>query len=265
LDACGVRLPAHRSRARRLGLKAHRRVLGKFHEIGLATADIRASVEFYERLGLTQAQTGDTWSHPYGVVTDGRLYLGLHQRKTVSPIVTFVKPGIAQSVPELEARGISIAFQKTGEDVFNEIGFNDPAGQMITVLEARTYSPGPRQAQELSLLGYFVELSLPSTDFAAAQQFWEPLGFVATEESDEPYVHLPLTSDYLDVSFHRPRTLDRPALVFKDPDMRSRIAKLQDLGVKFSSELPRGLDPASNALLEAPEGTTLLLLNGEIS
>ena len=52
--------------------------LGRFHELTLPTPDIRASVEFYERLGFWQAETGDAWSHPYGVVTDGRIALGLH-------------------------------------------------------------------------------------------------------------------------------------------------------------------------------------------
>jgi catechol 2,3-dioxygenase-like lactoylglutathione lyase family enzyme len=239
-------------------------VLGKFHEIGIATADIRGSVEFYERLGFTQAQTGDTWPHPYGVLTDGRLYLGLHQRTLISPIITFVKPDIARYIGELEAQGITITFQKTGDDVFNEIGLHDPSGQLITAIEARTYSPVARRPKDTSLCGYFAEISLPTTDFEAARAFWEPLGFVATEESDEPYVHLPLTSDHLDVAFHRPRTLDRPALVFRDPDMASRIAKLRESGVAVSKELPRGLNPQSNAVIESPEGTTLLLLNSDI-
>jgi hypothetical protein len=197
-------------------------------------------------------------------VTDGRIFIGLHQRKFASPVVTFVKPGIAEYLRELEGRGIAPAFQRTGEDVFNEIGLRDPGGQMLTVLEARTYSPVDRGEDELSLCGYFQEISFPSTDFAAAQLFWEPLGFVATEESDDPYVHLPLTSDRLDVAFHRPRTLDRPALVFRDADMAARISRIRELGFDLSSELPRGLDPAKNALIETPEDICLLLLDGDI-
>ena len=53
--------------------------LGHFHELTLPTPDIRRSVEFYERLGFTQALTGDVWLHPYGVLTDGRIVVGLHQ------------------------------------------------------------------------------------------------------------------------------------------------------------------------------------------
>jgi catechol 2,3-dioxygenase-like lactoylglutathione lyase family enzyme len=236
---------------------------GRFHEIGLQTANIRESVEFYERLGFTQADTNDTWTHPYGVLTDGRLFLGLHQRPFAAPALTFVRAGVAAFADELEARGIELETRRTGEESFNEIGFRDPDGQSVIVLEARTYSPSPRRDDETSLCGYFVELSLPSSNFEASRDFWEPLGFVATEEPDAPYAHLPLTSDHLDIAFHRPRTLDRPMLVFRDLNMRERLARIRALGVKETGELPRGLPPAANALIEAPEGTALLLLEGE--
>jgi catechol 2,3-dioxygenase-like lactoylglutathione lyase family enzyme len=239
-------------------------VIGHFHEISLETADIRASVEFYEQLGFCQATTTDTWTHPYGVLTDGRLFLGLHQRRFTSPVVTFVHPGVASLVPEFETRGISLTRVHVEPEVFNEIGFRDPFGQPISVLEARTYSPVASSPQKTSLCGYFDELSMPVANFETAKEFWEPLGFVATDESDDPYLRLPLTSDYLNIAFHRARTLDRPMLVFRDPDMGTRLGRLRDLGVAFSDELPRGLDASENALIESPEGTSLLLLRSEI-
>jgi catechol 2,3-dioxygenase-like lactoylglutathione lyase family enzyme len=236
-------------------------MLGRFHELSIPTPDIRASVEFYERLGFTQAETGDVWSHPYGVMTDGRIVLGLHQQPARPLSVTFVRPDVVAYGAELERRGVRLAFSRAGSEVFNEIGLTDPGGNLIAVLEARTYSPpAPRAAG--SLCGYFMQLSLPASDFAAAGRFWEPLGFVATDESDVPYLHLPLTSDHLNVAFHRPRTLDRQALVFLDEDMGGRIARLRELGIAPSEGLPSGLDPGSNAIIEAPEGTPLLLLSG---
>jgi catechol 2,3-dioxygenase-like lactoylglutathione lyase family enzyme len=238
-------------------------VLGRFHEISLQTPDIRESVEFYERLGFTQASTNDTWTHPYGVLTDGRAFIGLHQRRLPSPALTFVRANVASFANDLEARGIVLETRHTSEETFNEIGFHDPDGQSVIVLEARTYSPATRGTEETSLCGYFIEFSMPSMDFERAREFWEPMGFVATEEPDAPYAHLPLTSDHLDIAFHRPRTLDRPMLVFRDPNMRERLARIRALGVEETGELPRGLPPAANALIEAPEGTALLLLEGE--
>ncbi len=236
-------------------------MLGRFHEVSLETADIRESVAFYEQLGFSQATTADTWEHPYGVLTDGRLFLGLHQRRSPSPTLTFVRPGIAEHLAEFTDRGIELTVCRTGNEIFNEIGFSDPCGQNIAILEARTYSPVSRRVADVSLCGYFEEVSLPCADFDAAKAFWEPLGFVATDEVDAPYLHLPLTSDHLDIAFHRPRTHDAVLLVFSDPDMPARLARLRELGFEPSAALPRGLAADSNAMLEAPEGTTLLLLH----
>jgi len=232
---------------------------GRFHELSLATGDIRASVEFYERLGFSQTATTDTYTHPYGVLTDGRIYLGLHQRRAASPTLTFVRPGVAASLAEFAALGIELTLCRTGEEVFNEIGFDGPHGESVRVIEARTYSPAVRSRGEVSLCGDFAQLSLPAADFAAARSFWEPLGFVATDEAEAPYVHLPLTSDHLSLAFHRPRTFEAPLLVFRAADMRARIERLRSLGVAEEA-LPRGMPREANALLSSPEGTQLLLL-----
>jgi len=233
---------------------------GRFHELSLATDDIRASVEFYERLGFSQTATTDTYAHPYGVLTDGRIYLGLHQRRAASPTLTFVRPGVAACLAEFAALGIELTLCRTGEEVFNEIGFEGPHGESVRVIEARTYSPAVRSRGEVSLCGDFAQLSLPATDFAAARSFWEPLGFVATDEVEAPYVHLPLTSDHLELAFHRPRTFEAPLLVFRAADMRERIERLRSLGVTGEA-LPRGIPRETNALLSSPEGTQLLLLS----
>lgn len=235
---------------------------GRFHELSLATGDIRASVEFYERLGFSQTATTDTYAHPYGVLTDGRIYLGLHQRHGASPTLTFVRPGVAACLPELAALGIELTLCRTGEEVFNEIGFEGPHGESVRVIEARTYSPAVRSRGEISLCGEFVQLSLPATDFTAARSFWEPLGFVATDEAEAPYVHLPLTSDALELAFHRPRTFEAPLLVFRAADMRERIERLRTLGLAGEA-LPRGISRHTNALLSSPEGTQLLLLSDD--
>lgn len=236
---------------------------GRFHELSLATNDIRASVEFYERLGFSQAETADTYAHPYGVLTDGRLYLGLHQRRAPSPTLTFVRARVAAQLDEFERHGIELTLRHLGDEVFNEIGFEGPHGESVRVIEARTYSPAARAGRETSLCGDFAEVSLPAADFVVAQAFWELLGFVATLEAETPYVHLPLTSDRLDIAFHRPSTSDAPLLVFRAPDMAERIERLAALGIEPDEGLPRGITRGDNALLVSPEGTQLLLLQGE--
>jgi catechol 2,3-dioxygenase-like lactoylglutathione lyase family enzyme len=235
-------------------------MLGRFLEVGIATPDIRASVEFYERLGFTQAQTGDTWPHPYGVLTDGRLYIGLHQSRLDSPALTFVRPGVAGHVTVLERLGAELTTVRIGGEVFNELAFRDPAGQAVRLLEARTYSPAERAAGEPSRCGAFAGVGLPAADFAQVSRFWQALGLVAAEEAAEPYPHLPLRAADIDVALHGPRFFPQPLLLFRDAAMAERIAALRAHEVGPIQPPPRGLDAKANAVLTAPEGTALLLL-----
>jgi len=234
-------------------------VLGRFHELSIPTRDIRASVEFYERLGFTQAQTGEVWTHPYGVLTDGRVALGLHQHPGRGTALTFVHPQIAEHSVELERRGMRFAYRRIGADMFHEIGVLGPDGELLVVLETRTYSPSDRSEREPSRLGEFRELTLPAADLEVARTFWEPLGFVSVGESREPYPRLALTSDHLNLAFHPRRMLASPLLVFGGESVRAPSERLRDLGIETSSALPRELDPRRNALIEAPEGTLLLV------
>jgi catechol 2,3-dioxygenase-like lactoylglutathione lyase family enzyme len=235
-------------------------MLGRFLEIGIQTPDIRASVEFYERLGFTQAQTGDVWPHPYGVLTDGRLWIGLHQSQLDSPALTFVRPEIAAHVTALEQRGIELSRINTGSEVFNEIGFRDPAGHAVRLLEARTYSPVDRSARDSSLCGPFRWPSLPARNPDAVREFWEKLGFTAAEETAEPYPHRRLSAEAIELALHRPRFFAEPLLVFVAPRMSARIAHLRELGIGCIEPAPAGLDSRASALLVAPEGTALLLI-----
>jgi len=233
---------------------------GTFHEFSVAVEEVRSAVEFYERLGFIQATTADTFSHPYGVVTDARLFIGLHRRGGPSPTLTFVRPGIAASLAAFAAAGVHLSRCRTGEEVFNEIAFSDPFGHEVAVLEARTYSPVARDATEVSLCGDFAEVSLPVRDFSTAQAFWEPLGFVAAEQAQVPYPRLTLTSDHLDLAFHAPEVCARPMVVFRAADMEARLERLRGLGFAPGPTPPQVRADPGSALLEAPGGTPLLLL-----
>jgi catechol 2,3-dioxygenase-like lactoylglutathione lyase family enzyme len=236
-------------------------VLGRFHEISVETSDIAESVAFYERLGFTQCGTTDTWTHPYGVMTDGKLFLGLHQFKFLSPTLTYVHADVASHALAIEKRGIELAWKRVGEDAFNEFGFLDPSGQAVRLQEAPTHFSSEKDIRDTSLCGDFAEFSLPAGEFEPLRAFWEPLGFVAMGETETPYLRMSMTSDHIDLAVHRPRTLDRPMLLFAAADMGERIERLKSLGIEMSPELPRGLDPRHSALIEAPEGTALLLIN----
>jgi catechol 2,3-dioxygenase-like lactoylglutathione lyase family enzyme len=239
-------------------------MIGRFHEFSVHAPDVLASIAFYENLGFTQVTTGEAWAYPYAVVTDGRLAIGLHQRELLqSPLPAFVLPDLFGKLAAIERMGIEILDRRLGSDVFNEASLGMPDGQVIRLLEARTFSPSQRAPGELSRLGWFEEFALPVADVQQAQRFWEQLGFVPAEEGDEPYPHVGLTSDSLNVALLQAGVLKRPALMFTDAAMPERIAALADAGIEFARRPPGNLDPARHALLVAPEGTQLLLTTAE--
>lgn len=232
-------------------------MFGRFLELSIVTEDIAASVTFYEKLGFRQLITNDAWSHRYGVLSDGRIHIGLHERSMPSPAATFVRPGLADARAQLLAARFEPQFERLGEAQLHELRLRDPGGHAITLLEARTYSPGIAADAGESLCGYFLHLSLPQGDLSPAREFWERGGFVALGEVDEPYPHVPLTSDALNLGFHERRMAPVPLLVFECADPERQRSELATRGLSPCLSPPRGLDPTRGVLVEAPEGTLL--------
>lgn len=238
-------------------------MLGRFLEYSLPAPDIQASFNFYLKLGFTDAAVGDTWAHPYGVVTDGRISIGLHQLEEFEPTLTFVRPDLLKHSTELEALGIAFDFTRLGNDVFNELRWSDPSGQRVRLIEARTFSPVKRSSSEFSRLGFFLEIALPSEDSERGKAYWEDLGFVGMEEFEGALPRISCTSDYIDLGLYAPSNLKRVALRFEVDDVKSCLASLKEEGIEPSPHLPASLRNAGAAILTAPEGTLLLLTKAE--
>jgi catechol 2,3-dioxygenase-like lactoylglutathione lyase family enzyme len=207
-------------------------MLGRFLEISLHTPDIQASLAFYESLGFVQATTGETWTHPYAVVTDGRLFLGLHGRECPPLALTYVQPNLSTHAARLHALGIEFNSEHFDIASFNQASFADPHGLRINLLEARTFSPPSIEPGLQSTCGYFAELGVPVRDYQIGREFWESLGFVGMEPETEPLPRLSLTSDHLNVALYRSRALRQPVLTFEDADMAERIARLREKAMR---------------------------------
>jgi catechol 2,3-dioxygenase-like lactoylglutathione lyase family enzyme len=234
-------------------------VLGRFLEFSLAAPDIQASLDFYLGLGFSSAEVGDAWPHPYAVVTDGRICLGLHQQPIPAPSLTFVKPDLLKHLDALEQKGIEFEFRHLGNDVFNEVGWFDPSGQLVRLVEARTFSPSKRLANDTSHCGYFLEIAVPAPDRESAKAYWEDFGFVGMEELEDRLTHIACTSDYIDLGLYRPADLRRATLRFEVDDVGGTLAQLADKGIVPNGEMPPGLLSMPAAVLVAPEGTPILL------
>lgn len=225
----------------------------------MAAADVAESLAFYESLGFVQASAGEAWPHPYAVVTDGRLSLGLHGTDFENPLPTWVAPSLRELVAALAALGVIIEDAQLDDVSMHRALLRDPSGQPLRLLEARTFSSPALEPAHVSALGYFEEFAIATTDLSAASAFWERLGFVAFEPVREPFTRVVAASRDLNVGLYA-IDLRAPVLVFSDAAMPERIERLRDLGHRFASHVPRELAAMGAALLEAPEGTQLLLL-----
>jgi predicted enzyme related to lactoylglutathione lyase len=234
-------------------------MLGRFLEISVHTPDIQASLSFYEELGFVQATVGEAFSHHYAVVTDGRLYLGLHARACPPLTVTFVHDDLAKHAAKMRVADIEFDAERFTSDSLHEAHLADPHGVRIAMLEARTFSPPNLPVNHQSTCGYFTELGIPVRDFTIGREFWERMGFVSLEAESEPFARQTLTSSHLNLGLYRTRALRQPVLVFEDADMPERLARLRERKFKLLDEID-SLDASRNAVLAAPEGTRLLLM-----
>ncbi len=233
-------------------------MLGSFLEISIHTKEILASLDFYTRLGFERAPVNDIWPHPYIVLTDGNIYLGLHQYDFPSPSLTFVQPELRRQLPEFEALGIQFEFVKLGDDIFNEAGFYDPNRQMVTLLEARTYSPVPAHRTETAC-GYFDEYRADAGDLPASCRFWEQLGLIRSETETAAADHARLSTGGLNLCLCRQQSPYGPQLVFVHPRPRQLAEQLEGRGITCR---PSGSGRAGDMRLASPEGIQLLIRSG---
>jgi catechol 2,3-dioxygenase-like lactoylglutathione lyase family enzyme len=232
-------------------------MLGKFLEFSVSTPDVLASLQFYRQLGFSDAEVGETWRHPYAVVTDGRIYIGLHERDSAAAL-TFVRPDIVRHLESLESTGVAFEVRRLGDNVFNEIGFRDPAGNMIGLIEARTFSPSKRKPTDMSSCGYFTEIALPATNLDVSKAFWEKYGFVGIDELDAPLPHVTCTSDYIDIGLYETQYVDTATLIFEATDLAACLDIVKKHGIFPAANHAAALR-CRGAALVAPEGTQLLL------
>jgi catechol 2,3-dioxygenase-like lactoylglutathione lyase family enzyme len=240
-------------------------MLGRFLELSLPAADVAESLEFYESLGFAQAAVGEAWKHPYAVVTDGRVYLGLHGAGLESPTLTFVTPDLRVRLDELSDAGIEVERARLDDLALNEAEFRDPTGLWVRLVEARTFSPPALEPGFESALGYFEEYVVGADDLRGAGEFWERLGFVAFREEDDDDAAAPkLVASHRDINLaFLQLDLGAPMLCFTAVDMSQRIARLRERGFAFARRVPREFHARGAAALLAPDGQQVLLLEPE--
>lgn len=227
--------------------------IGRFLEFSVRTTDILESLKFYRTLGFVELEIAEVWPHKYAVVSDGELNIGLHDREFDAPALTFVQQDLAKHARSMADHGFDFSFLQLGEESFNQLGFVDRDGHMVTMLEARTFHAS-EDAENDSFCGSWFELTLPVRDALRAAQFWAPIAPTLLELREEPTTHMRFEADGVPLGLSESIALQSPSLCFKCPDRHGLMGILEQHSMDFE-KFP-GFEGAFVAI-KAPEGTML--------
>jgi catechol 2,3-dioxygenase-like lactoylglutathione lyase family enzyme len=232
-------------------------MLGRFLEYSVAAQPLAPSFEFYRALGFSSLRVGDTLQHPYVVCFDGTIAVGLHDREQRGSQLTFVRPGIRDYVRALRRLRIELTQEHLRDNEFNWVAFDDPDGQEIVLIEARTFPPGDWDAQNVAAGGQLFELSLPTQELGASSRFWQALGLTQIAAGETPHPWRRLAGHGVTLGLHEAHC--RPGLSFRCDDLRARLEYLRAKGVAARPGTPLSDRAQASATLAAPEGTDLYL------
>ena len=236
-------------------------MLGRFLEFSVQTTNIIDSLGFYKLLGFHELEIGDVLAHKYAVVSDGELCIGLHERSTEGSFedsaLTFVRQDLAHEARSMSDHGFDFKYLQLDEDAFNELGFPDPDGNMIAMIEARTFSP-PDEDLDSSLCGRWFELTLPARDALRGGRFWAPLAPELLRMREEPTTHMRFNAAGMSLGLSESIALEGPSLSFRCDNKEAVWIAIAKHGFTHH-EFP-GFEGAF-MMLQAPEGTMLYLFD----
>jgi catechol 2,3-dioxygenase-like lactoylglutathione lyase family enzyme len=237
-------------------------MLGQFLEIAVATRPLAAAFEFYRALGFRSIPVGDVLADSYAAFFDGAVAIGLHERDGVSPVLTFVRPRLRDYVRSIHRLGVEIEHKHLADDEFNWVGFSDPCGQAVALLEARTFPPGDWDPKNVSACGDFLEYSVAAESLETGKAFWIGLGLKEIAAGDEPHPWVRLAGHGIVLGLHR--SAFRCGPTFKSAHVEARLEYLRAKGLTARSGSPLA-DTDRSITVVGPDGMPIYLLESVAS
>lgn len=215
-------------------------LFGRFLELSMPVRDIGESLEWYLLLGFQECAVGDIYDYHYAVVTDGRVFIGLHSADIEEICLTFVRPELSLHFKELQALGLDVNDVYQGDEYFHQLILHDPAGLQVRLIEARTFSPSVEDRAPLT--GQVRNLGISARYPDEAREFWQQGGLSAHDDDES----IELLTPGMTLRLHAGAST--PQLNFLCPDKQALIKLLmkeeqryQQHGELISLTSPEGL------------------------
>ncbi|HXG01278.1 MAG TPA: VOC family protein, partial [Bacteroidota bacterium] len=166
-------------------------------------------------------------------------------------------------VLELMRLGIRPTLQKSADGERMQHEFFDPNEMNIMLMHFDDASmPSPNGFSE-SRLGTFGELAIDTGSVDESVGFYQKLDFRVVLRGTKPYPWAILSDGTMTLGFHETQNFRSPALTYYAPDVESRLRTVRGAGISAIRELYDDQRRTAGAVLTAPDGQLLFLLEGE--
>ncbi len=220
--------------------------LGDVTAITMSTPDLDKSLEYYQRLGFTLSWRIDV---PFSLIqmTDGALLLMLRLDKNPYCALSYFVKELDKVVAEVEGYGIVFSQKPNPNDFIKRYvmqspdgltislvnfgdGFVQPPGPSMLTMPQEDYSKPEKYVNKIC--GMFGELAHPVKDLEKSISFWKQLGFAVLSKFTSPYPWAILSDGLAVVGLHQTNNFSYPAITFFASDMKEKISKLKNNGLK---------------------------------
>ena len=236
-------------------------MLGQFLEYSVGAQPLAASFEFYRALGLRRASPSATRCRiPTSSASTARSRSAsttAHEPASAAHVRSAAS--CATTCARCAGSASSSTYEHLGDDEFNSVGFTDPGGQAVELLEARTFPPGEWDPHNVTACGEFLELTLPAQrarrDRAASGR---RSGSRQSPAARRRTLGSGSVGHGLTLGLHESHC--RPGLSFRCANLDARCDYLRAKGLGPRAGSPTADRAQPSATLTAPEGTQLYLL-----
>jgi hypothetical protein len=239
-------------------------MLGQLLEFAVHAPRTVATLDLYEALGFQSLSVAEIPGAPFAAMWDGQATIGLHDAEIDGIMPTFVRPDLEAHARALQRVGVALELEELGADQFNRIAFRDPSGCLVTLVEARTFSPAPRASAHVCALGAFLEWSVATSSIEESEAFWTPLGFTRTAPTEAPHRSVRLAGHGLVVGFHEVAARAN-GLTYSAPSLAARIEYLAAKHVRAARNAPFAPPGSEAATVVIPSKTVIYLQEPDAS